>query len=171
MRRPLFALCLLAGIAAGAAAPAQAGGGAPRFEMPGLVNALVTTSVAQVGSKDARIAASRAVYYAAFAVALHERWGMLPTSSVVVTRARLERMRQDGAADPGLSAEEVREVVEIARRDAETFTGAVRSDSIAGRNAAVQLGRLISAVYPARQSPSSQLRERRIAVRMSPTWE
>ena len=167
MRRSLFALCLLAGFAGAA----QAGGAAPQFEMPGLVNALATTQVAQIQSKDARIQASRSIYYAAFAVALDERWAVLPGAGVAITRANLARMQQDGVADPALTAAEVRDIAATARRDAAKFAEANGASSQAGRNAVAQLGRLVNAAYPARQSPSSQLRDRRIEVRMSPTWE
>ena len=164
MRRSLFALLLLGGIAAGTTSPALARGGVPQFEMPGLVNALVTTSIAQIDSNDARITASRSLYYAAFAVALDERWGLLPATSVVVTRARLERMRQEGVAQPGLTAEQVREIVDAGRRDAEKFAQAVGSDSVAGRKAAAQLGRLIGAAAPTGQGPASPLPQRRLAI-------
>lgn len=167
MRRSLLALCLLAGFAG----TAQARGAAPEFEMPGLVNALATTQVAQIQSKDARVQASRSIYFAAFAVALDERWAALPASAVAITRGNLSRLQQDGVANPALTSEEVRDIAETARRDAAKFTEANPTTSPAARNAVAQLGRLVNAAYPARQSPSSQLRDRRIEVRMSPTWE
>lgn len=167
MHRALLALCLIAGVAGAA----QARGAAPQFEMPGLVNALATTQVARIDSKDARVQASRSLYFAAFAVALDERWAALPAAAVAITRANLTRLEREGIADPALTAAEVRDIAATARRDAAQFADATTSASPAGRNAVAQLGRLVEAAYPARQSPSSQLRDRRIAVRMSPTWE
>lgn len=164
MRRSLLTLCLVAGLAG----TAHARGAAPEFAMPGLVNALANTQVAQIQSKDSRIQAARSLYYAAFAVALDERWAALPATAVAITRANLARLRQDGIADPGLTADEVRDAIETGRRDAAIFVGANTSNSAAGRNAVAQLGRLVTAAYPTRPNPGARFGDRRIDVRWHP---